>query len=236
MVPARYAKPEQSSGFIDTIDKVDYAALTAVKPTLAKPATTAQSSDGSAAKRRAILLQQRQSELAQDAPAQKLAISGPAGKPGEVQTDFDAAMGLIKAGEYDRGLEQLRRAADKLQNNPVPYINLAMAYRMLGNLNLAEENLKLALNVDPVNPVANNEYAMLYRKTGKYSEARQRYEQALDKYPNFTLAHRNLGILCDLYTRDYACAQKQYEIYSGAVPEDKAAKIWVADMQKKSKR
>jgi len=242
MVPARYAKPEQGNAYIETIDKVDYAALTSAKPALAQPGASQRAADGSAAKRRAMLLQQRQTERAQESPAgqnaagQKPGASGQQGKPGEVRTDFDAAMALVKAGEYDRGLEQLRRVADKSKNNPVPYINLAMAYRMLGNPIQAEENLKLALNADPANPVAHNEYAMLYRKTGKYTEARQHYEQALNKYPAFTIAHRNLGILCDLYTRDYACAQKQYELYSSAVPEDKAAKIWVADMQKKLKR
>lgn len=244
MVPARYAKPEEGSGFIETLDTVDYDALTAVKPVLAKPVAAAgqQALDGSAPKRRAMLLQQRQIERAQDGPATQAPSQGTVAAQNSIESgqparpDFDAAMGLIKAGEYDKGIELLNRVAGKSQNNPVPYINLAMAYRMLGNLKLAEENLKLALIADSASPVANNEYAMVYRKTGRYSEARQRYEKALEKYPQFLLAHKNLGILCDLYTRDYACAQKQYEIYSGAMPEDKTVKIWLADVQKKLKR
>ena len=161
-----------------------------------------------------------------------------AGKPikanaREVRVDFDAAMGFIKAGEYDRGIVLLNKVTEIEKNNAVPYINLAMAYGKVGNLKLAEENLKLALKIDPENPVASNEYAMLYRKTGRFSEARQLYERALKKFPGFYMARKNLGILCDLYMRDYACALKQYEIYAGAMPDDKAVKTWIADVQKR---
>lgn len=154
----------------------------------------------------------------------------------EVRVDFDAAMRFIKAGEYDRAIESLNKVTETEKNNPVPYINLAMAYSKLDNLKLAEENLKLALNIDPDSPVASNEYAMVYRKTGRFSEARHLYEKVLEKYPGFYIAHRNLGILCDLYMRDYECALKQYEIYSGAMPDDKASRIWIADIQRKLKR
>ena len=83
------------------------------------------------------------------------------------------------------------------------------------------------------NPVANNESALLYRKTGRFKEARQVYEQTLMKYPNFNIMHKNLGILCDLYLKDYECALKHYVFYSNAVQDDKTVKIWIADVQKR---
>lgn len=151
----------------------------------------------------------------------------------EARIDFDAAIEFIKAGEYDRGIELLNKVTAIEKNSPVPYINLAIVYGKVDNLKLAEENLKRALNIDPQNPVASNEYALLYRKTGRFSEARHLYERILKKYPGFYMARRNLGILCDLYMRDYECALKQYEIYTGAVPGDKTVKIWIADVKKR---
>ena len=154
----------------------------------------------------------------------------------EVRAEFSAAMKFIKSGKYDSGIELLNKVTARAKNNSAPYINLAIAYAKVGNLKLAEENFKLALNIAPENPVASNEYAILYRKTGRFGEARDLYEKTLEKYPGFYMARRNLGILCDLYMRDYACALKHYEIYSSAMPGDKTVKIWISDIQKRLER
>lgn len=150
--------------------------------------------------------------------------------------DFNAAMKAIESGNYNKGIELLQKVTARSKSNTTPYINLAMAYMQTGNLKLAEENFKLALTIDPGHPVANSEYALLYRKTGRFIEARSLYEQTLEKYPTYYRTHKNLGILCDLYMRDYVCALKHYEIYSRAVPEDKAVKIWIADIQSRVSR
>jgi tetratricopeptide (TPR) repeat protein len=151
----------------------------------------------------------------------------------ETRADFDAAMSFINAEENDKGIELLNKVIKESPGNAIPYINLAMAYKKLGKLKLAEDNLKLALNVEPENPVAQQEYALLYRKTGRFVEARKLYESILEKHPNFNMAHKNLGILCDLYMKDYECALKQYVIYSDAMKDDKTVKIWIADLQKR---
>ena len=81
--------------------------------------------------------------------------------------------------------------------------------------------------------MASNELAMLYRKTGRFAEARSTYEGVLARYPNFAMMHKNLGVLCDLYLRDYECAVCHYMRYSAIAPDDKDVKIWIADLQKR---
>lgn len=156
----------------------------------------------------------------------------------KVRADFSAAMQAIKTSDYDKAVKLLNQVIAQSPDNPVPYINLAIVYIKAQKLTLSEEyltlaekNLKQAIKIDPENPVANNEYALLYRKTGRFAEARQIYERTLEKYPNFMIARRNLGILCDLYMKDYECALKHYVIYSSAMPDDKAVKIWIADLR-----
>jgi len=149
----------------------------------------------------------------------------------KARAEFLAAMQSIKSVEYERTIKLLNKVIAQTPGNPVPYINLAIVYKKMQNWTLAEENLKLAIQIDPDNPVANNELALVYRKTGRFTQAREAYEAILTKYPNFLIARKNLGILCDLYMRDYSCAVKNYVIYSDARPDEAPVKIWIADLK-----
>ena len=171
----------------------------------------------------------RKEEAALNKPVAAVAVITP-----EVRADFDAAMSHIKAEEYDAGIELLTKVVKVVPNAAVPNIDLALAYEKTGKLKQAEESLQLALRAEADNPVASNELALLYRKTGRFALARQLYEKILDKYPDYRMVHKNLGILCDLYMKDYECALKHYEFYSNVVQDDKAVKIWIADLQKRS--
>jgi tetratricopeptide (TPR) repeat protein len=151
----------------------------------------------------------------------------------EVRSDFDAAMARLNAEEYKLGIELLDKVIARAPKLAVPYVNRAIAQVKLGNLKAAEDDFKHALEIDPGNPVANNEYGLLYRKTGRFAEARKLYESLLARYPYYPIVHKNLGILCDLYLRDYECALREYELYSGAAPDDKSIKIWIADVQRR---
>ncbi len=152
----------------------------------------------------------------------------------EQKADFDAAMQLVKKEDYEKAAELLDKVVKAEPQNAIPSVNLALVYEKLGKMKEAEESLKLAVSADPENPVAANEYALLYRRTGRFTEARALYEKTLEKYPNFVMAHKNLGVLCDLYLKDYECAIKHYTVYSAVYPDDKTVKIWIADLRQRS--
>lgn len=156
----------------------------------------------------------------------------------DMQRDLDHAIQLLRAEEYEKGIELLTGLIQdpKAQRNAAPFIDLAIAYRKLGDLDRAEENLKRALSISPGHPVANNEYGMVLRKEGRFSEARAAYEAALRGYPEFLPARRNLGVLCDLYLGDLECALDNYRAYSAAAPADRTIAIWIADVEKRLSR
>ncbi len=146
--------------------------------------------------------------------------------------DFDRAVVMLKDQEdYGQAIDILKKVIEQSPDVTAPYIDIAIAYQRIGKPELAEEHLKTALKLFPDHPVACNEYGLLYRKTGRFAEARAIYEKAITRFSDYYPTHRNLGILCDLYLSDPACALKHYEIYSEARPEDKQVKFWIADLR-----
>lgn len=145
--------------------------------------------------------------------------------------DFDDAVALLKSEDYDEAIVLLQKVIEKSPGVTAPYVDIAIAFRHTGRPEQAEENLKTALELFPGHPVASNEYGLLYRSTGRFTEARAMYEKAIARFPEFYPAHRNLGIVCDLYLSDLACALEHYEIYSEARPYDEQVKLWVADLR-----
>ena len=145
--------------------------------------------------------------------------------------DFDRAVAMLKDQDYAQAIEFLEKVIEQSPGVTAPYIDIAIAYQRIGKPEQAEEHLKTALKLFPEHPVACNEYGLLYRRTGRFAEARAIYEKAIARFPDYYPARRNLGILCDLYLNDPACALEHYEIYSEARPEDKPVKLWIADLR-----
>jgi Tfp pilus assembly protein PilF len=145
--------------------------------------------------------------------------------------DFERAVAMLNDQEYTQAIDLLGKVIEQSPGVTAPYIDIAIAYQHIGKLEQAEEHLKTALRLVPEHPVACNEYGLLYRKTGRFAEARVIYEKAIARFPDYYPVHRNLGILCDLYLNDLACALEHYEIYNEAKPEDKQVKSWIADLR-----
>jgi Tfp pilus assembly protein PilF len=145
--------------------------------------------------------------------------------------DFDRAVAMLKDQDYGQAIDLLEKVIEQSPGVTAPYIDIAIAYQRIGKPEQAEEHLKTALKLFPEHPVACNEYGLLYRRTGRFAAARAIYEKAIARFPDYYPAHRNLGILCDLYLNDPACALEHYEIYSEARPEDKPVKLWIADLR-----
>jgi Tfp pilus assembly protein PilF len=144
--------------------------------------------------------------------------------------DFNHAVAMLKDQKYDKAIDLLKKIIEQSPGVTAPYIDIAIAYQHIHKLEQAEKYLKTALELFPDHPVICNEYGLLYRRTGRFAEARAIYEKAIARFPDYFPLHRNLGILCDLYLNDPACALKHYEIYGKAKPENKQVKAWIADL------
>ena len=148
-----------------------------------------------------------------------------------LRKDFTSAVAMLNDQDYVNAIDLLQKIIEQSPGVTAPYINIAIAYQHTDKAEQAEEHLKTALGLVPGHPVACNQYGLLYRKSGRFEEARNIYEKALKSFPEYYPAHRNLGILCDLYLNDPACALEHYEIYSLSMPEDSHVKMWIADLR-----
>jgi len=161
-------------------------------------------------------------------------IKEPSGMDTRSRADFDQASAMIKEAKYDKAIELLEKVIAQSPGITAPHINVAIAYRQINKPEQAEQHLKKALESIPGHPVASNEYGLLLRKAGRFAEARAIYEKSLAAFPEYYPIHKNLGILCDLYLKDAACAVEHYEIYGKAMPKDQQVKLWLADLQSRS--
>ncbi len=149
----------------------------------------------------------------------------------DARRDFERAVALIKEGSHERAIELLEKVIEGAPGVAAPHVNAALAYGRSDRREKAEGHLKTALELVPGHPVASNEYGLLLRKGGRFEEAREVFEASLKRFPEYLPVRRNLGILCDLYLNDPACALEQYGLYSRALPGDDQVKIWIADLR-----
>lgn len=163
-------------------------------------------------------------------------ITEPSGMDAQSRADFLQASAMIKQEKYDTAVQMLEKVIAQWPEMTAPRINVAIAYRRLNKPEQAEQHLKKALESFPGHPVASNEYGLLLRKAGRFAESRQIYEKSLAVFPEYYPIHRNLGVLCDLYLKDSACAATHYEIYGKAMPKDQQVRVWLADLQARAEQ
>jgi Flp pilus assembly protein TadD len=149
---------------------------------------------------------------------------------------YDSAVRQLEQKQYEQGIALLLKVTQGAPSATAPYIDLGIAYGRTGDLDKAEASFRHALELNARHPIAYNELGMVYRRKGNFADARTSYEKALALVPDFHFARLNLAILCDLYLADLTCALDNYQAYQRAMPDDKQAAMWIADLRTRAGR
>lgn len=151
--------------------------------------------------------------------------------PPQARTEFDRAVGLMRAGKDTEAQFEFARIAQSYPQLASPEINLGILFRKANNLEKSQEALQEAVNRDRDSAVAWNELGVTQRLLGDFKSAQDSYESAIRADPDFAPAYRNLGVLLDLYVGDAEGALDNFERYKELSKEDKPVTGWIAELR-----
>jgi tetratricopeptide (TPR) repeat protein len=154
--------------------------------------------------------------------------------PARANTDFTRALQLMRSDPTQASLE-FQLMTQTYPDLPGPYANLGLLYRNANQLPEAEAAFQKATERAPWDAATWNEYGLTLRQAGKFPEARAAYERALQANPSYAPAHRNLGVLLDLFLDDPLTAQTEFETYKSLTNEDKPVSGWIAELKARNR-
>jgi len=154
--------------------------------------------------------------------------------PARANGEFTRALGLMRSDPTQASLE-FQLMSQSYPDLPGPYANLGLLYRNANQLADAETSFQKATEHAPWDAATWTEYGVTLRQAGKFAEARTAYEKAISVNPTYAPAHRNLGVLLDLYLADSVAAQSELETYKTLTGEDKPVSGWLADLRARNK-
>jgi tetratricopeptide (TPR) repeat protein len=211
--PGRYGKTESMSASLDAL--VPPPPVAAVPPPMAVPADPA-------------------APPASTAPAPAAPAYNVPKPPARATGEFTRALGLMRSDPTQASLE-FQLMAQNYPDLPGPQANLGVLYRNANQLAESEAALKKATELAPWDAATWTEYGITLRQAGKFAEARAAYERAIEVNPAHAPAHRNLGVLLDLYLEDPVKAQAELETYKTLTGEDKPVSGWIAELRARNK-
>ena len=103
----------------------------------------------------------------------------------------------------EEALQLIKRAVQEEPQNYAYLDSLGWAYFKLGNYELAEENLRKAMDRNSNDPTVHDHMGEVYAKTGRLKLAAAQWERALEEW--------NRSLPADVETNDVARVQKQLE-------------------------
>jgi Flp pilus assembly protein TadD len=141
---------------------------------------------------------------------------------------------LYKKNRLKQAKSELQQLIKENPKQAAPHIDLGIIQLDEESLQAAEQSFLAALAIDGQSSTAHNLLGVALRMQGKFSQAEQAYQAALKHQPGYLHAHRNLGILYDLYLAKPKQALQHYQQYQTMLgSKDKQIENWIIDLQRR---
>ncbi|WP_226664429.1 tetratricopeptide repeat protein [Microbulbifer aggregans] len=154
--------------------------------------------------------------------------------PTEAKPALQRARQFFDNQQYPAAETELQQVVSQWPQLSGVWLNLSIVQMKLKQPEPAESSLKQAVAANENNVFAWNSLGVLLRDQGRFEEAQGAYKSALAHWPDFGTAHRNLGILFDLYLHQPEQALHHYrEAQALQTEEDRVLKGWIMDLERR---
>lgn len=161
-------------------------------------------------------------------------LADPANVPAAAQQAITQARTQFGQQQYVAAESTMQQVVAQWPQLSGAWLNLAKVQLKLEQPEAAEHSLQKAVAANENNVFAWNSLGALLRDRGRFEEAREAYGNALARWPDFALAHRNLGILYDLYLHQPEQALHHYrEAKALENEEDRVLAGWIMDLERR---
>ncbi len=134
---------------------------------------------------------------------------------------YNLAVTCTKQANYDRAIEEYKKAIQIDPTFTVAHYNLAILYRRKNNLPLAVDSYKNAIKSDPRFEKAYVNMGFILKEAGEYDTAISYFKKALTLDPENPVVHLGLAQIYDLKKYNNDLALYHYEKYLGLEPDGK---------------
>lgn len=183
---------------------------------------------------------------ARQAPAEPPAVApvapapeprpAPRNYPARALTEYGRAVALARSGDATEAELEFGQLAAAYPDYAGPQINIGLLKRKAGNLEGAEQALRLATERNSASALAWTELGVTLRMLGRFADSAAAHERAVLADPSFAPAQRNLAVVLDLYLDQPAPALAALERYRDLTAEDKQVAGWIAELRQRVNR
>ncbi|MCO1332763.1 tetratricopeptide repeat protein [Microbulbifer sp. OS29] len=151
--------------------------------------------------------------------------------PQQAQAAMALAHQSYMQKDFAAAESQLVQITDTWPKLSGAWLNLGIVQQSDEKYADAEQSLRQAITANDNNIFAWNRLAAMLRDRGRFEDAEACYNAAIKRWPDYRDAHRNLGILYDLYLQQPERALQHYQAAQDADPEqDKLLNAWIVEL------
>ena len=169
-------------------------------------------------------------------PEEAAVRPAPRSYPSRAVAEFARAVTLARSGDPTEAELEFGQLSAAYPDYAGPQINIGLLRRKAGNLEGAEQALRVATERNPASAMAWTELGVTLRMLGRFSDSAAAHQRAVAADPAFAPAHRNLAVVLDLYLDQPAPALEALERYKALTGDDKQVSGWIAELRQRVNR